>query len=395
MPKLSPNPQGQFTLPAEFLQRRRLDPSAEYWLDERDGDLILHPCQPDARKLYIEVTTACNLNCQTCIRHSWVDPAAHMSAETFECILAGIGAFPALDQVVLTSFGEPLVHPRILTMIEKLRALNLSVTLGTNGLLLSETTAQELVRLGVQQVVVSVDGIRPETYAGVRGAQLAEVLANIERLNAIKRQAGAVLPNVGIEYVAMKSNQAELAGLAELATRLGAAKVVVSNVLPYTREMDAEKLYGYGPIAPMKSINYPVRSDAWVRWGVTDLPRMHWGAEQRCRFINDHAIVVGWDGGVSPCYALSHSYRYFAIDGVEKQVTRYTFGNVHQASLAEIWMREEYVRFRSEVRAFHFPSCPDCDLRETCDLRAQNDACWGNNPSCADCLWAQDIIKCP
>jgi len=58
-------------------------------------------------------------------------------------------------------------------------------------------------------------------------------------------------------------------------------------------------------------------------------------------------------------------------------------------------MSEEYTRYRSAVRAFHFPSCPDCDLRETCDLRLENNACWGPNPSCADCLWAQDIVRCP
>lgn len=395
MPKLIPNSQGQFNLPEAFLQRRHLDPAAAYWLDERDGDLILHPCRPDARIIYIEVTTACNLNCQTCIRHSWTDPAAHMKQDTFEKILAGIPAFPALESAVLTSFGEPLVHPRILEMLAQLKALNLSVTLGTNGLLLTEAIAWELVRLGINQVVVSIDGIEPATYTGVRGAQLAEVLANIERLNEIKHQAGVVNPTIGIEFVAMRSNQAELTGLAELATRLGAARTVVSNVLPYTREMDAEKLYGYEPIPPFKTIGYPVHSGAWVRWGVTELPRMHWGAEQRCRFVHDYSIVVGWDGGVSPCYALSHSYQYYAIDGVEKQVTRHTFGNVRQAPLAEIWMSEDFAHYRSEVRAFHFPSCADCDLRDTCDLRAKNEACWGYNPSCADCLWAQDIVKCP
>ncbi len=395
MPKLTPDEHGQFKLPPDFLNRRRLDPSAEYWLDERDGDLILHPRRPDARKLYIEVTTACNLNCVTCIRHSWVDPAAHMRRETFENILKGIPAFPALDQVILTSFGEPLVHPGILEMLEKLKAMNLAITLGTNGFLLTEKMARELVRIGVNQVVFSIDGIQPETYAGVRGAQLADVLANIERLNQVKRQAGAVSPTIGIEFVAIQSNQAELEGLAELATRLGAAKTVVSNVLPYTREMNEEKLYGYEPAPPFKTIGYPVRSDAWVRWGVTELPRMHWGAEQHCKFVNDYSIVVGWDGGVTACYALSHSYKYFTVDGVEKQVNRHTFGNVNQAPLAEIWMSEEFSRYRSEVRAFHFPSCADCDLRETCDLRQNNEACWGYNPSCADCLWAQDIVKCP
>jgi len=122
---------------------------------------------------------------------------------------------------------------------------------------------------------------------------------------------------------------------------------------------------------------------------------MHWGASRRCRFIHDHAIVVGWDGGVSPCYALSHNYSYYTIDGMKKQVSRYILGNTNEQSLFDIWTSEEYMRFRSEVKAFHFPSCPDCDLRDSCDLREQNHGCWGWNPSCADCLWAQDIIRCP
>src|SRR5574338_1494644 len=234
-----------------------------------------------------------------------------MKMETFDRILESIPSFPGLDQAVLTSFGEPLVHPRIIHMIQKLREKNLSVTLGTNGLLLNEKMARELVRLGVNQIVVSIDGVEPETYAGVRGAQLSIVLENIERLNEIKRQLGVVSPVIGIEFVAMKSNQDELPGLAKLATRLGVARMVVSNVLPYTQEMNSEKLYGYEPIAPFKSSGFPVRSDVWMRWGVMELPRMHWGAEQHCRFVHDYSIVVGWDGGVSPCYALSHSYQYY------------------------------------------------------------------------------------
>ena len=395
MPKLTPDQNGNFSLPPDFLHRRHLRPDEPYWLDERDGDLVLHPCRPDVRKLYIEVTTVCNLNCETCMRHSWVDPAQPMSQATFDKILDCIPSFPALDQVVLTSFGEPLSHPHILDWIERLKQFKVSLTVGTNGLLMNKKVAAELGRLGVNQVIISVDGINPQTYHEVRGAQLNQVLDNILGLKEARRLAGAVNPTIGIEFVAIKSNQDEVSGLAELASRLGASRTVVSNLLPYTREMDAEKLYGYEPKLPFKTTGWPVHSDAWMRWGVTELPRMHWGGEQRCRFVNDYAIVVGWDGGVSPCYALSHSYQYYAIDGVEKQVERLTFGNVHQASLADIWMSEEYSRYRSEVRAFHFPSCADCDLRDTCDLRAKNHACWGYNPSCADCLWAQDIVRCP
>jgi MoaA/NifB/PqqE/SkfB family radical SAM enzyme len=195
--------------------------------------------------------------------------------------------------------------------------------------------------------------------------------------------------------VALRSNVAELPALARLASHLGAARVLVSNVLAYTEDMRDEILYGYEPRPSFEGASWPVKSGAWILWGTLDLPRMHWGAERRCRFVQDRSLVVGWDGGVSPCYALSHNYSYYALDSKKKQVTRYVLGNVNAQSLAETWTSEDYARFRSEVRSFHFPACPNCDLRDSCDLRERNEGCWGWNPSCADCLWAQDIVRCP
>jgi tungsten cofactor oxidoreducase radical SAM maturase len=395
MSQIKTDGQGRVFLPDGYLERRGLPLNAEFWLDERDGDLILHPCLSDVRKLYIEPTTVCNLHCRTCIRNVWSDQEAHMDMDTFQALLEGLKWLPELTRVVFTGFGEPLSHPNILEMIQAVRERDLAVSVGSNGLLLDGEKARELVRLGVDRLVVSLDGVRPETYAGVRGAMMAQVLDAIRAVNEAKRQLNSLIPALGIEFVALKSNVAELPELAGLASRLGAARVLVSNVLPYTEEMREEILYGYEPRAPLSGGGWPVKLDAWVTWGTLELPRMHWGAERRCRFVQDRAIVVGWDGAVSPCYALSHNYSYFAIDGRQKQVSRYVLGNVNQQPLSEIWTCEEYTRFRSEVRGFHFPSCPDCDLRESCDLRERNEGCWGWNPSCADCLWAQDIVRCP
>lgn len=395
MPEVTTDDRGRLLLPAAFLERRHIAPGESYWLDERDGDLILHPRRPDVHKLYLEPTTACNLHCRTCIRNAWCDPAAEMSMDTFGRIVAGLADLPQLKRVVLTGFGEPLRHPHLLDMVEAVRRRDLAVTIGSNGLLLTPDVARDLVRLGVDRLVVSVDGVRPETYADVRGAMLSEVLGNLRRLNEIKSRLASLSPALGIEFVVLTSNVAELAELTGLAVRLNAARVLVSNVLPYTEEMRQEILYGYEPRAPFKAGGWPVKADAWVMWGTLELPRMHWGAERRCRFVHDQSMVVGWDGAVSPCYALSHTYSYYAIDGRHKQVIRYALGNINDRSLVDIWTSEDYCLFRSQVRAFHFPSCPDCDLRDNCDLRGQNEGCWGWNPSCADCLWAQDIVRCP
>jgi tungsten cofactor oxidoreducase radical SAM maturase len=395
MSKVKTDEQGRLIIPDPFLKRRHISPNIEYWLDEREGDLILHPCLPDVRKLYIQPTTCCNLHCRTCIRNVWDAPEAQMSMDTFQRLLEGLDDLPNLTRIVFSGFGEPLTHPNILEMIGAVRKRDLAVTLGSNGLLLDAEMARELVKLGVDRLVVSVDGVKPETYSRIRGAMLSQVLSNLRALNEVKSQLGSLTPALGIEFVVLRSNVAELAEMTGLASRLNAARVLVSNVLPYNEEMRNEILYGYEPRPPFSAGGWPVKADAWVMWGTLELPRLHWGAERRCRFVQDRAIVVGQDGGVSPCYALTHNYTYFAVDGRKKRVNRYVLGNVNEQPLVEIWMSEEYVCFRSEVRGFHFPSCPDCDLRETCDLRERNEGCWGWNPSCADCLWAQDIVRCP
>ncbi len=387
--------QGRLNLPEATRKRQSGAAGNGYWLEEREGDLIFHPRVPDVRKLYLEPTTTCNLNCRTCIRNVWEDPAALMSMTTFEQLMGNLDALPDLKRVVFTGFGEPLTHPHILDMIEAVRKRRLAVSVGSNGLRLDAEMARALIQLGVDRLVISVDGVKPETYADIRGAVLANVLNNLRALNEIKKERGSLYPALGIEFVAVQSNVAELAELASFAARLGAARVLVSNVLPYTEEMHKQMLYGYGPRPPMTSRSWPVDLKDWIMWGTLELPRMHWGAERRCRFVQERATVIGWDGGVAPCYALSHNYSYFAVDGRKKRVGRYLLGNVNDQSLGEIWMSEDYVRFRSEVRGYHFPSCPDCDLRESCDLRGRNEGCWGWSPSCADCLWAQDIVRCP
>jgi len=311
---------GKLELPQAFLQRRRLPPGLEWWIHQRDGAVILLPRVPDVRKLYVEPTSVCNLNCRTCIRNVWEDPRAHMEMETFHRLVEQMKTLPQLQRVVFSGLGEPLTHPHILEMVRLVREQGLAVTIGSNGLLMDEARSRRLVELGVDRLVLSLDGVTPETYAGVRGGMISQVLDNIRGLNRVKSELGSLTPALGIEFVALRSNIAELADLTALASRLGAARVLVSNVLAYTDEMREEILYGYEPRPPFSSGSWPVKADAWVMWGILDLPRMHWGAEQRCRFVGDRATVVGWDGGVTPCYALAHNYSYLTIDGRRKQL---------------------------------------------------------------------------
>lgn len=367
----------------------------EYWLHRRGDLTLLLRRAPDLRKLYLEPSTACNLNCRTCIHNTWEDPSAHMEWPVFQALIEQCRDLPDLRRLILGGLGEPLCHPRLLDMLAAAKQRDLTTTLTTNALLLDRHISGELTRLGLDRLVVSLDGTKAETHGQIRGATFAAILENLRILNQEKNRAGTLSPALEIEFVALKSNIGELPALAVLAGELGATTVLVSNVLAYSEDMRGQVLYGYEPRPPFNSGNWPVRAGAWVMWGTMNLPRMHWGAERRCPFVQDKAAFIGWDGSVSPCYGLAHNYRYYAVDGKEKRVSRYCLGDTKSRSLSGIWQSEEYCRFRAEVLDFRFPSCPDCDLRDSCDLRENNEGCWGWDPSCADCLWAQDIVRCP
>lgn len=394
--KMAINSKGCVVLPEDLRRRYGLEAGKELLVTATEMGITLFPLRPDIRKVYIEVTTRCNLACRTCVRNIWGEPLADMTDATFGLVLESMRELPELQEVLFGGYGEPFVHPRFLDYLAAVKELGVRVTISTNGTLLDEERARALVEIGADVLSVSVDGARPEIFADVRrGADLRAVVENVEALNRIKRERGQPVPRIQIEFVALKRNVDDLPALSDLARRLEANRILVTHVLPHTLEMAAEALYGKDerpslPIPP----GWALKNGLWLLWGIVEMPRMSWGAERRCRFITNKALVVGWDGGVSPCYALSHTYPYY-IFGRRKNVTRYVLGNVNEKSLAEIWTSDEYVRFRAEVLNFRFPSCVDCQLRDTCDIAESNDGCWGWCPSCADCLWAQDIVRCP
>lgn len=387
---------GRLVLPESLCRRYQLETQEELLLEKTSTGLAIHPLRPDVRKVYVELTTRCNLQCRTCVRNIWDDPVEDMDERTFRRLFEQLRELTELREIVLGGYGEPLAHPRILDYLAAIRELEVKVTLSTNGVLLDREHAQALLDLGVNGITVSMDGTDPETFADVRrGANLRTVLANVDVLNETRAAARTTIPRVGIEFVALKQNQDQLPDLPRLARRLRANRVIVTHLLPHTEEMVEQILYGRDVRPPLPAVTgWPAHGGDWLLWGTMELPRMHWGAERRCRFIGSNALVVGWDGRVSPCYALSHSYPYF-IFGRRKEVTRHTFGNLNEIDLPTIWTSDDYVRFRAEVRRFNFPSCVDCDLRDACDITESNDGCWGWCPSCADCLWAQDIVRCP
>ncbi len=367
----------------------------EYTPELQEGGVFLHRRELDLKQLYVEITSRCNMNCTTCIRRSWPrHEEGDMSQETFQRILHQVRAFPRLSHIYFGGYGEPLTHASFVEMVKKAKKLGVKVKITTNAMLLGEEIIQALITNRVNEIIVSCDSLEMSDFASIReGGSLEVVEDNLMNLARLKRKARSSFPRLGLEFVLMEQNKDQLDLIPDFARQVEAGSVLVTNLLPHTPEMTGEILYDrpWKPFLPRYWVS-PERD--FAQSCSMNFPRMAWGAHRSCGFIKKKAACVSWRGDVSPCYPLLHPYTCYVF-GRKKEITPYSLGNIKDKELKEIWNSGEYLRFRHRVYTFQFPSCEDCDLKDYCEYPAQNEDCWGANPSCADCLWAQDIIRCP
>lgn len=399
--------QGKIVLPPEIGWYYGLKPGADLVLEEIGHGLKIRLPVSYLGKVYIEPTNRCNLECLTCVRRHWDEPLGDMEMEVFARIIEGLKSFSPVPMVFFGGVGEPLAHPRIIEMIAQAKAIKAWVELITNGTMLTRSMAKELIHHGLRKLWVSIDGAKPASYADVRlGAALPEVIKNIMNFREECHLAPPPRPELGIVFVAMKRNIADLPEVLNLGTKLGAKDFLVTNVLAYAPELKEEILYtralgdfawGGALILPKMDLNEETREPFY--WVMRSGKNVTFPGDQLretkdyCPFIESGSTSISWQGEVSPCLPLLHSHKHF-FDNGERYARKYVVGNLRQQDLKTLWNDPEYVALRERLKKFDFSPCTICG---GCELWEKNEEdCFGNPfPACGGCLWAQGIIRCP
>jgi MoaA/NifB/PqqE/SkfB family radical SAM enzyme len=365
-------------------------------------------------KLYLEITTHCNLDCQSCIRQVWDEVLDHMPLALVSDLLRQLADFPVPPIIHLGGYGEPMAHPNFLEIVRLAKATEALVEVTTNGTLLTREVAAALLDLELDRLVVSIDGTTPKSYDQIRvNGDLHQVMENVRHLYQLKlRHNGRQgRPQIGIAFVALKSNVADLPGLRQLASRIGAGRIQVTNLVPHTPEMEQEILYQQALTA------CAFRGSPWIV--DMSLPKLDLNAKtllplqqvyassmslsllgislsdrnDYCRFTQEGYAAIRRDGQVSPCLSLLHDHPEY-VHGRRKDVTHYSLGDIGQDSLFTIWESPEYVEFRTRLRDFPYSPCTTCGGCERFP-RNYGDCCENQFPTCGGCLWAQGFIDCP
>lgn len=249
----------------------------------------------------VEETNRCNLRCQMCPRPKMSRAVGDMDFGLFQRI-ADECARHRVEVLALHLFGEPLLHPKLPEMVRYAKAVGVgNVHLSTNATELKGELAEELLDSGLDSMIISFDGVNPQTYERIRrGADFEEVKGNILNFIERKKERRGTLPRITLQFVYMKETEDEL----EEYRRLWSGKV--------------DEVY----IAPFDTFA-----------GMVNNPSSHPPSYRRypCPLLWRN-LVVYWTGEVTICCR--------DLDG------KGVVGDLRHQSLSDIWHGEELCRVR-------------------------------------------------
>jgi len=272
------------------------------------------------RRVTVELTNHCNLNCTMCPRRYMTMPGGFMSVSLFTRIIDEMAAHPG---TVLVPFfrGESLLHPEFTAMIAYAKPRVGSVQLATNATLMNRAIAEALIDLEVDFVSFSIDSADPEIYGRVRrNADLGDVLRNIEYLCTMKQERNAKKPQIQVSVVETD----DTAEGVEAFIRFWSGKVDRVRVYrEHSRDGHFGALGGEREERPSKSRKPCLKP------------------------FND--LVVYWNGEVALC---NHDWNRTA-----------PLGNVHDRSIQEIWRSDAYeLQRRAQIGMGEMEDlCRGCD----------------------------------
>jgi len=225
---------------------------------------------------------------------------------------------PYAYYIDLFNWGEPFLHPDIFEMIQYASSRKIVVRISSNLNAFRARDAERLVRSGLTDLSVSVDGAEQETYEAYRvGGNLERVTDSVRSIVQAKRQLGSATPFINVRMLVTRKNEDAVQDVRALAGELGAD--VFSFAPIFVTSHGIEDADEWLPANTALSCYQTTegRYEVVNIWDCADL----W--EQ---------MTINWDGSVLPCCWLHEP--------------EHDFGNVFVTSLRDVWNNSHYVNSR-------------------------------------------------
>ncbi len=293
---------------------RRISPQ------ERYEDLLAFP-----RYLEIETVNVCNARCPMCTIEDWERGGRPMTDELFTKIAAEvIQHAPEIKRVSLYRDGEPLIDKKLAGRVATLKEGGVgNIAISTNVSLLNEARARDLLKAGLDIIIMSIDSLQKEVYERIRlRLVFEEVLENALRFIELRNRLRPET-RIWMRMIRQESNEHEWPAYERYwRERLSARdRVYFHNIFNW-----GGQLQGFKPIARSFEPNLP----CVALWSL---------------------LVIFTNGDVPLCN----------VDYNNKFPT----GNVRDHSIAELWRS----KVMHERRQLHLSGQKAClSLCESCNV---------------------------
>ena len=303
---------------------------------------------PVPRMLLYSPISQCNLNCIHCIsrfsRNSLNKLPEHVRDRMRDWAAAG-----KLETISSDYSGDILwADQRFGGELDFIAQLDIPFHVDTNGVCLTAEVSEQLCRMKIGSLNISIDAAEESTYKRVRKGSipLREIIANIENMMAIRATAGVSFP-VSLSFTLMRSNLNEWEDFLRLGARLKVDIVIARHLEAYTADMEEDSLWN--DQATYNEARVSAMALAESLGLLATFPEPFSGVarpgRRPCTVPWESAVILG-NGDVAACCVPGHN-----------------MGNLNENTMEEIWSGPRYQELRATVNSANpLPVCAACPM---------------------------------
>ncbi|MDF2156443.1 radical SAM/SPASM domain-containing protein [Algoriphagus sp. CAU 1675] len=272
--------------------------------------------------LSIEPTTSCNLRCPECPSglRSFTRPTGMLQPEFFQKVIDQV--HPHVTWLHLYFQGEPFLNPKFTDMIAYASSKGIFTSTSTNAHYLNKQQVDSILKSGLKQLIVSMDGVTQEVYELYRvGGKLEKVKEGLDLLLSERKKSGQLFPQVILQFLVTGQNEDQIPEVKKWAQEIGVDELQLKTTQIYEYENGSELIpsdLGYSRYIPdgkgKWKLKKKIQNKCWRMW---------------------QGAVVTWDGLVVPCC--------FDKDA------HHVLGNLNHQKPIEVWNSDEYQKFRGQL----------------------------------------------
>jgi MoaA/NifB/PqqE/SkfB family radical SAM enzyme len=309
------------------------------------------------------------------------DNPQNMAISTLENILEQARAFRPRPMIGL-AFTEPLIHAKILDFCRAIVSRGFYCQITSNGSQLPRL-ADSLVRIGVDEIVVSVDG-PSEVHDRIRGraGTFARLYQGVERLNAARQQMRQAKPHVRFSFTITDANYDHILDFIREVEPLDPSAINISHLNFISEEMATIHNARYGGDLRVVRSNLgdiaPEQIPVDALWDEIERVKAH--ARERAskcppldivpdpsdqsvlrRYYQNHQEFVGGRNCTDP-WKLMMIKTDGTVIPAHGRCYNFPVGNVNEQSLPDIWNSARFVEFRHTLKnsGGSLPACARC-----------------------------------